>query len=268
MCAGHSPCMRDGPACKAKWNQVIPDYKRIVDFHARTGRNGLEYWELSTSEHSLEGLPKTFSQELYDQIHEWFGQRPQIQPPHIRDLLASRDGNHRGVHALHASDDEGSGESQLETENPPNHDVLDSQPLPASIHQQPSKPAPRGLQPDPHRASPSPGRETPLGTYTTPALVAMPSNPIVGRVPFPPNSAQALVYISSTDAFEFSSKQRLGNTGVWRKSLSGHNIIAEATKASGEVMAMQMRDMTSASRELEKSKIDVQLKLVSEQMEY
>jgi hypothetical protein len=70
MRAGHSPCMRDGPAYKAKWNQVIPDYKRIVDFHARIGRNGLEYWELSTSEHSLEGLPKTFSQELYDQIHE------------------------------------------------------------------------------------------------------------------------------------------------------------------------------------------------------
>jgi hypothetical protein len=27
MRAGHSPCMRDGPACKAKWNQLIPDYK-------------------------------------------------------------------------------------------------------------------------------------------------------------------------------------------------------------------------------------------------
>jgi hypothetical protein len=96
----------------------------------------------------------------------------------------------------------------------------------------------------------------------------MPSSPIVGRVPFPPNSAEAPMYISSTDASEFSSKQRPGNTGVRQKSLSGHNIIAEATKASEEVMAMQMRDMASASRELERSKIDVQLKLFSEQMEY
>jgi hypothetical protein len=55
---------------------------------------------------------------------------------------------------------------------------------------------------------------------------------------------------------------------VRRKSLSSHNVIADATKASGEVMAMQMRDMATASRELERSKIEVQLKLFSEQMEY
>jgi hypothetical protein len=36
MAAGRSPCMRDGSACKAKWNQIIPGYKRIADFHART----------------------------------------------------------------------------------------------------------------------------------------------------------------------------------------------------------------------------------------
>jgi hypothetical protein len=76
------------------------------------------------------------------------------------------------------------------------------------------------------------------------------------------------VYISNTDASEFSSKQRPGNTGVRRKSLSSHNVIAEATKASGEVMAMQMRDMAAASRDLGRSKIDIQLKLFSEQMEY
>jgi hypothetical protein len=33
-------------------------------------------------------------------------------------------------------------------------------------------------------------------------------------------------------------------------------------------MAMQMRDMAAVSRELERSKIEVQLKLFSEQMEY
>jgi hypothetical protein len=89
-----------GLACKAKWNQLIPDYKRIVDFHARTGHNARDYWELSTCEHTMEGLPKTFSQELFDQIHEWFGQRPQIQPPYIRNLLSTHDANHLGVHGL------------------------------------------------------------------------------------------------------------------------------------------------------------------------
>jgi hypothetical protein len=41
-------------------------------------------------------------------------------------------------------------------------------------------------------------------------------------------------------------------------------VIAKATKASGEVMAMQMRDMAAVSRDLERSKIDVQLKFFSE----
>jgi hypothetical protein len=43
MRAGHSPCMRDGPAYKAKWNLLLPDHKRIADFHARIGRNGMDY---------------------------------------------------------------------------------------------------------------------------------------------------------------------------------------------------------------------------------
>ena len=29
MCAGFSTCLRDGPACKTKWNQLIPKYKKI-----------------------------------------------------------------------------------------------------------------------------------------------------------------------------------------------------------------------------------------------
>jgi hypothetical protein len=108
MAAGQSPCMRDGPACKAKWNQIIPDYKRIADFHARTGQNAMDYWKLSNSEHTAKGLPKTFSQDLYNRIHEWYGSRPQIQPPHTRDLLATQDGNFAGLPSQGASTDDGS----------------------------------------------------------------------------------------------------------------------------------------------------------------
>ena len=45
-------------------------------------------------------------------------------------------------------------------------------------------------------------------------------------------------------------------------------MIANTTKLSGEVMATQLWDMTEASRELEHSKIEVQLKLFTEQMVY
>ena len=53
-----------------------------------------------------------------------------------------------------------------------------------------------------------------------------------------------------------------------RKSLSGDNVIVEATKASEDVMASQLRQMAEASRDLEKSKIEVQMKFVAEQMDY
>jgi len=50
MRAGYSPCMRDGPTCKTKWNQLIPNYKRIADFFTRTSINGLDYWDMSAIE--------------------------------------------------------------------------------------------------------------------------------------------------------------------------------------------------------------------------
>ena len=45
-------------------------------------------------------------------------------------------------------------------------------------------------------------------------------------------------------------------------------VIAEATCASGEIMASRMKELAEASHELERSKIEVQLKLFGEQMEY
>ena len=63
-------------------------------------------------------------------------------------------------------------------------------------------------------------------------------------------------------------QRRPGNIGVKRKSVFGHVVIAEATKATGAVMAQQMQDIADASRDLERSKIEVQLKLFSEQMSY
>ena len=38
--AGFLPCLHDGPTCKTKWNQLIPDYKHIVDYLARIRQNG------------------------------------------------------------------------------------------------------------------------------------------------------------------------------------------------------------------------------------
>lgn len=73
---------------------------------------------------------------------------------------------------------------------------------------------------------------------------------------------------SSLATTQYAIHRRPGNTAVRRKNLSGHKLITEATKATGTVMASQMQEIADATFELEKSKIDVQLKLFSEQMEY
>lgn len=78
MRSGYSPCLRDGPACKTKWNQLIPDYKKIADYLSRTGRNAPDYWDLSSAERKSEGLPRLFGQDVFDAIHEWYGSRPQF----------------------------------------------------------------------------------------------------------------------------------------------------------------------------------------------
>jgi hypothetical protein len=163
------------------------------------------------------------------------------------------------VHAPPPSHDEGSGDSKAEMEDPAT--LSDSQQLPGTLssHRAHTEAADPSLSVDPLQASPSAGASTPRGSA---------GGPTSARMPFPPTSAQAPFFISSTNDSDFSSKRRPGNTAMRRKSLSSHNILAEATKASGEVMAMQMREMAAASRDLERSKIDIQLKLFLEQMEY
>jgi len=59
------------------------------------GRNVLDYWELSLGERKAEGLPLVCAQVVYEAIHEWFNNRPMMQPLYVQDLLASNDGNYR-----------------------------------------------------------------------------------------------------------------------------------------------------------------------------
>jgi hypothetical protein len=94
MDAGFSPCMRDASSCKTKWHQILLDSKRIAIYHSCTGTNTLDYWEQDPAERLAGGLPRSFLQELFNQLHEWNGTRPHITPPHMRDLLAPNDCNY------------------------------------------------------------------------------------------------------------------------------------------------------------------------------
>ena len=240
--------LRDGAACKTKWNQIIPEYKCIADFFARTGRNGADYWDMTATERKSEGLPRSFPQDLFHSIHEWFGSRPSMQPPHTRDLLSHEDGNYE-TQARVTVDDEEAHDSDPVTEDA--MDIADE------------------LEDtdDTNGHTPVGRRRSISDTTSGPRLPGrnLPSNPTVQpRIPV----GVMPVVISSNDTSECSGGRKIGNTAVRRKSISGHNLIAQATRASGDVMAGQMKKMAEASRELEKSKIEVQLKLFSEQMQY
>lgn len=247
MQSGFSPCMRDGPACKTKWNQMIPDYKKVADYLSRTGRNSMDYWEMNSTERKAESLPRLFAQDVFEAIHEWYGNRPQIQPPHIRDLLSPNDGNYRTQQ--HGRQQEEEVQSEPDTEDP--SDMPHPDPLESTEDSSPPR-SPRRSSTTPTRAAGQPDPVQSPGFRPTPGL--------------PPGVHPQV--ISSSDTSAYAVHKRPGNTAVRRKSLSGHSVIAEATKATGSIMAAQMQEIADSSRELERSKIEVQLKLFSEQMAY
>ena len=93
--AGFSPCFRDGPACKSKWNLLLPEYKRIADYFLRTGTNSPNYWSLSVDTRKAEGLPRSFLEEFFYDIHEWYGQAS-------NHVASTREGpSECGQHELH-----------------------------------------------------------------------------------------------------------------------------------------------------------------------
>jgi hypothetical protein len=56
MAVGYSPCFHDHAMCKSKWHLIILEYRRIADYHSRTGTNKEVYWSQSSHEHLQEGL--------------------------------------------------------------------------------------------------------------------------------------------------------------------------------------------------------------------
>lgn len=228
---GFCPCPRDAAQCKTKWNQIIPDYKCITDFFARTGTNGAHYWDLTFDERRSEGLSRAFAQDLFYSIHEWFGSRPSMQPPHTRDLLSHEDGNYDIQTQHHAEEQE-----VLEDSEPPSEDPMDiaaeaegtadtNSHTPSGQHDHSSDGTSGGPK-TAQNAAPTPRQRPPLRAGVTPVLIS---------------------------SSKCSASRRLGNTAVRRKSLSSHNLIAQATRASGDVMASQMQEMAEASRDLERS---------------
>ena len=252
MRAGFSPCLCDGPACKTKWNQILLDYKKLSDYFNRIGRNVPNYWDLSAAQRKEEGLPKQFPHDIFVAIHEWCHNRRQIQPPHVRDLLAPNDANYRPKEVEDEAEDDDTNDDNSE-------DPMD---LAAAV-------LGGGVAEDSMDRSTPP--RFPMTLSSTPRPPFQPS-PALGtpfsrvRPGLPPGVIPQI--ISSSETSSYSLGRRAGNTGVKRKAVSGHTIITEATKSSGALVAKHIQEIAESSRAFERSKIDVQLQLFTKQMAY
>jgi hypothetical protein len=103
-----------------------------------------------------------------------------------------------------------------------------------------------------------------LGTATVHHSIG---SPILGGRQ-PEGRRMSLVILSSSE-FGGSSAQRYPcSIGVRRRTSSAHAALAEATKAIGEVMVAQMKEMVGVTRKTESNRLDVQLKLFAEKMQY
>lgn len=91
---------------------MIPDYRRIHDYHNRTGVNFEAYWSMNNADKVRERLPKAYNRTIYESIDEWFGERPQMNPPHVRDLLNPNDGHYEIEQEGLEEEESGEGEDE------------------------------------------------------------------------------------------------------------------------------------------------------------
>jgi len=248
MKGGFSPCIRDGAACKMKWNQLVPEYKRIADYLGRSGQNIKDYWNLTQEERKEEGLPIRFSQEFFMDINEWYAGRAQINPLHVRDVHGSTNTNFlsnipRRQHEPAFSDSD--------SEDPIG--VAQREETVLMSTEETSAPPPHVPQ--------NSGTANPGGTAARPRTTEAAN---FGGLP----AGVTPQVISSSNDTGTPSRGQQGNTGVKRKTMTGPALMADATRSTGMVMAMKMQTVSDASLQVERSKVELQMKMFQEQMIY
>lgn len=92
---GEGDVDRDRDACKYKWTTLLSDFKKIWDFHRRTGMNSEAYFtDTSAEEKKQHKLPKSFYAAAYRNMAEWLRNKATINPPHARDTSDPLDANY------------------------------------------------------------------------------------------------------------------------------------------------------------------------------
>ena len=86
-------CYRSPEAYKYKWQQLLPDHKRIGDLHKETITNLEAYFIMIVTTMTARSLPTNFDLHIYCEMYEWLKHKPTMIPPHFRNLMNSDDSN-------------------------------------------------------------------------------------------------------------------------------------------------------------------------------
>jgi len=96
MSASFSQYLRNGLAYKNKWGSILGDFKKLFNYMLGIGHNE-DYWALSSQEKALHHLPHHFGCDMYEMIHDFMGNRPIFNPPHVRDMMDDGDENYKSI---------------------------------------------------------------------------------------------------------------------------------------------------------------------------
>jgi hypothetical protein len=180
---------------------------------------------------------------------------PQIQPPHFRDLLNSHD----EVFHREGFDNVDDNVDVVDlSANETNVEGVDYTPDTNYVHPTDCDPLDGSSSTMVPPPSLSQQRPNPLGGIGTPN-----DTPLYGVTP-PLRGSTVLL----SDSSHSIAKRKIANTTIRRKSSGGVTALVEVAKASGEAIATQMKGMATMTKEVEVSKLEVQLKLFSEQIIY
>lgn len=219
MKAGFSSCLRDGPACKSKWNQLLPEFKRLADFIQKADPDEGPYWTMQAVDRKRLGLPKSFPQEIYNVMQQWFGTSASMSPPHLWDLTTGGDLDLTSL----------SNRRKTSEEVSQRHGVEASEYADAAEEGSDEGTASTRAQSAPAAGEPSLPAHDPRSRGKQPVAEVNAAADLVNGI--------CVVNLSSSGGVADYNLQRPPNTGVKRKSISGHSLIANATVAAGEAMS-------------------------------
>eukprot|EP00271_Cylindrocystis_brebissonii_P020939 TRINITY_DN7243_c0_g1_i4.p2 TRINITY_DN7243_c0_g1~~TRINITY_DN7243_c0_g1_i4.p2 ORF type:complete len:411 (+),score=59.10 TRINITY_DN7243_c0_g1_i4:2919-4151(+) len=102
---------RKGDTVSSKWKTVHSDYRKVQDYQ-KSGQKS--YWELSSEDRRVGGLPANLSRKMYSTMNAWLHSSSSTEPEYVEESGSSGGDGRQGDSA--SSEDPESEENDLQSE--------------------------------------------------------------------------------------------------------------------------------------------------------